>query len=154
MPVLRWPGATARYSHFRVPVETGTPPRRGKVRSIRNTRQRRLFLTPLPCLSSPNRTRCRWASIWFWRAGKLQRLPADFTLQLCCCNGRMRWELLLPTRGRRRFHISLNFFRLRIVHTEGLHGDLLHALRLTGLVVPVPLGGHDGVGHLHTLVKN
>ena len=23
MPVLRWPGATARYSHFRVPVETG-----------------------------------------------------------------------------------------------------------------------------------
>ena len=34
MPVLRWPGATARYSHFRVPVETGTPPRRRrKVRS-------------------------------------------------------------------------------------------------------------------------
>ena len=34
MPVLRWPGATARYSHFRVPVETGTPPRRrSKVRS-------------------------------------------------------------------------------------------------------------------------
>ena len=32
MPVLRWPGATARYSHFRVPVETGTPPRRRKVR--------------------------------------------------------------------------------------------------------------------------
>ena len=27
VPVLRWPGATARYSHFRVPVETGTPPR-------------------------------------------------------------------------------------------------------------------------------
>ena len=34
MPVLRWPGATARYSHFRIPVETGTPPRRRrKVRS-------------------------------------------------------------------------------------------------------------------------
>ena len=31
MPVLRWPGATARYFHFRVPVETGTPPRRHKV---------------------------------------------------------------------------------------------------------------------------
>ena len=31
--LLRWPGATARYSHFRVPVETGTPPRRRKVRS-------------------------------------------------------------------------------------------------------------------------
>ena len=31
MPVLRWPGATARYSHFCVPVETGTPPRRRKL---------------------------------------------------------------------------------------------------------------------------
>ena len=31
LPVLWWPGATARYSCFRVPVETGTPPRRHKV---------------------------------------------------------------------------------------------------------------------------
>ena len=29
--VFRWSGATARYSCFRVPVETGTPPRRHKV---------------------------------------------------------------------------------------------------------------------------
>ena len=28
MPVLRWSGATARYSHCNVPVETGTPPNR------------------------------------------------------------------------------------------------------------------------------
>ena len=26
MPVFRWTGATARYSCFSVPVETGTPP--------------------------------------------------------------------------------------------------------------------------------
>ena len=32
LPVLRWPGTTARYSYFNVPVETGTPPRRRKVR--------------------------------------------------------------------------------------------------------------------------
>ena len=32
LPVLRWPGATARYSCFNIPVETGTPPRRRKVR--------------------------------------------------------------------------------------------------------------------------
>ena len=31
LPVFRWSGATARYSCFRVPVETGTPPRRHKV---------------------------------------------------------------------------------------------------------------------------
>ena len=35
MPVLRWPGATARYFHFRVPVETGTPPRRRKLHIVR-----------------------------------------------------------------------------------------------------------------------
>ena len=75
LPVFRWSGATARYSCFRVPVETGTPPRRDKVLSIRNTRQRRLFLTPLPCLSSPNRTRWRWASIWFWQVGKIAASP-------------------------------------------------------------------------------
>ena len=102
MPVLRWPGATARYSCFSVPVETGTPPRRRrKVHFIRNTLAGiphsiplrllstlnplrwasmwaarplaaslyaksalfgtpwRAFLTPLPCASSPNRTRLR-----------------------------------------------------------------------------------------------
>lgn len=36
MPVLRWSCATARYSPFNVPVETGTPPARRKVRLIRN----------------------------------------------------------------------------------------------------------------------
>ena len=63
LPVLRWPGATARYSCLRVPVETGTPPHRrsklhiprfaasGKARSFR-------------CSSSPNRTRLRWAPVW------------------------------------------------------------------------------------------
>ena len=57
-------GASARYSCLRVPVETGTPPRRrgklhiprfaasGKARSFR-------------CSSSPNRT--RFAGLWFGR---------------------------------------------------------------------------------------
>ena len=73
VPVLRWPGATARYSCLRVPVETGTPPRRDKVRSVRDTRQRRLSLPPLPCLSSPNRTRLRWAPVWLAASPPLGR---------------------------------------------------------------------------------
>ena len=40
---------------------------------------------------------------------------------------------------------------LGILHAEGLHGHSLHALVLQGLVVIVPLGGHDAVGHFHTL---
>ena len=126
MPVLRWPGATARYSHFRVPVETGTPPRRRKVRlapfppdgencarslapplqtgpatlgSGLGRRLRRRIreilckvhsapfpawqrkLRPLPCSSSPNRTRC--AGLRFGTAasppylGKSYRFCAD-----------------------------------------------------------------------------
>ncbi len=56
MPVLRWPGATARYFHFRVPVETGTPPRRRKLHipRFRLKPKTRSFC----CSSSPNRTRC------------------------------------------------------------------------------------------------
>ena len=37
LPVLRWPGATARYSRLYVPVETSTPPCRRKVHFTRNT---------------------------------------------------------------------------------------------------------------------
>ena len=56
VPVLRWPGATARYFHFRVPVETGTPPRRRKLHipRFRLKPKARSFR----CSSSPNRTRC------------------------------------------------------------------------------------------------
>ena len=55
LPVFRWSGATARYSCFRVPVETGTPPRRRKLHipcpsagaGVRSFR----------CSASPQRTR-------------------------------------------------------------------------------------------------
>ena len=49
------------------------------------------------------------------------------------------------------FVIHLKGFGLGILHAEGLHGDRLHALVLQGLVVVVPLGGHDAVGHFHAL---
>lgn len=62
LPVFRWSGATARYSCFRVPVETGTPPRRHKslLSSVSAWRRK---LRWLPCSSSPNRTRLRWAPL-------------------------------------------------------------------------------------------
>ena len=62
LPVLRWSGATARYSCFRVPVETGTPPRRRKVRSAPFPPGGE-SCAALPCSSSPNRTRLRWAPL-------------------------------------------------------------------------------------------
>lgn len=63
MPVLRWPGTTARYSCFSVPVETGTPPRRRrKVHFIRNTLAGIPHSIPLRLLSTLNPL--RWASMW------------------------------------------------------------------------------------------
>ena len=63
LPVFRWTGATARYSHCNVPVETGTPPYRRS-----NLHIPRFRLKPkarsFRCVSSPNRTRLRWASVW------------------------------------------------------------------------------------------
>ena len=55
MPVLRWSGATARYSCLRVPVETGTPPyRRSKVRSVQDALTGIPHNAPLLLLSKPD----------------------------------------------------------------------------------------------------
>ena len=50
-----------------------------------------------------------------------------------------------------RLRWYLQLLRLGIVHTEGLHGDLLHALVLLGLVAEVGLDGGDAVHHVHAL---
>ena len=81
LPVFRWPGATARYSCFNIPVETGTPPhRRSKVRSA-----------PFP----PDGETCARSL-----APPLQTGPADAGLRLgrrlCRRYRRIRRELLLP----------------------------------------------------------
>ena len=55
-------GASARYSCFRIPVETSTAPyRRSKVRSVHNACLRRHFSSPLPCSSSSRRDPLCWA---------------------------------------------------------------------------------------------
>ena len=45
----------------------------------------------------------------------------------------------------------LQLFGFGVVHAEGLHGDLLHALVGLGLVVHAGLGGGDAVDHVHAL---
>ena len=55
-------GASARYSCFRIPVETSTAPyRRSKVRSVHNACLRRHFSSTLPCSSSSRRDPLCWA---------------------------------------------------------------------------------------------
>ena len=54
MPVLRWTGATARYSHFNVPVETGTPPRRRKLHITHFRRSGESSLITLLLRSKPD----------------------------------------------------------------------------------------------------
>ena len=52
-----------------VRVPSGAP-RRSKVRFAPTTFYtcgKKVVIRPLPCSSSPNRTRCRWASIWYCR---------------------------------------------------------------------------------------
>ena len=41
LPVFRWSGATARFSHFNIPVETGTPPYRSEPQSLTGLFRRR-----------------------------------------------------------------------------------------------------------------
>ena len=60
LPVFRMSGTSARYSRPHVPVETSTPPRCRKVRSIRDA-QAWASLISLPCSSASRRTRLRWA---------------------------------------------------------------------------------------------
>ena len=55
LPVFRWSGATARYSCFSVPVETGTPPRRRKLRIPRFRLAAKA--RSLCCASFPKQTR-------------------------------------------------------------------------------------------------
>ena len=45
----------------------------------------------------------------------------------------------------------LQLFGFGVVHAEGLHGDLLHALVGLRLVVHAGLGGGDAVDHVHAL---
>jgi len=52
-------GASARYSCFCTPVETGTPPRRRKLRIARFRLKPKAH--SLRCSSSPTATRWRWA---------------------------------------------------------------------------------------------
>lgn len=46
---------------------------------------------------------------------------------------------------------GLYLFRRGIIHALGVHSDPLHHLVLLGAVVPVPLGGNNGVRRLHPL---
>ena len=59
LPVLRWSGATARYSRLYVPVETSTPPRRrSKLLSLASP----YTAKPAHCAAPPLRTNpFRWA---------------------------------------------------------------------------------------------
>ena len=75
VPIFRMLGASARYSRLYVPVETSTPPRRRKVRSVRDA-QAWASLTALPCSSSSWQTRLRWA---LPEAGRLSALTGTTT---------------------------------------------------------------------------
>ena len=78
MPVLRWPGATARYSHFNVPVETGTPPhRRSKLRIIRFRLKAESSFTALLLLSKPDPL--RWAPVWSAAAPLVGKRSGNFS---------------------------------------------------------------------------
>ena len=60
LPILRMLGASARYSRLCVPVETSTPPRRGKVRSAPFPAKAE-NCAPLPCPSFSPPDPLRWA---------------------------------------------------------------------------------------------
>ena len=63
-----------------------------------------------------------------------------------------RQALPLPAPGREtRRYLVLHLLRGGIIHPEGLHGHGLDALILQRLIHVVPLGIHDGIGHLHAL---
>ena len=59
VPVFRWSGATARYSCFNIPVETGTPPRSRRRRLSgylpQLIREKRISPTPSPAPDNPLR---------------------------------------------------------------------------------------------------
>ena len=71
MPVLRWSCATARYSCFRVPVETGTPPRRRKLHILRF----RLLAKAHSFRCSSFSKRTRYAGLRLERRGILPQVP-------------------------------------------------------------------------------
>ena len=71
LPVLRWPGATARYSSFNIPVETGTPPCCRKVRSAPFPPAAKTAPASLLLRSKPNPL--RWASVWLAASPPLGR---------------------------------------------------------------------------------
>ncbi len=78
LPILRMLGASARYSGLHVPVETSTPPRRRKVRSVQDTLMGILHAAPLLLLfpSDP----LRWALMGFLRGFcRKVRSAANFT---------------------------------------------------------------------------
>ena len=93
VPVLRWPGATARYPSFNVPVETGTPPRRRRklhIARFRLTAKARSFR----CSSFPNQ------NFRFDLVGWLRHpLRGDFSVRLSENPGgersAHRWEIFL-----------------------------------------------------------
>ena len=62
LPVFRWSGATARYSHFNVPVETGTPPRRRKVQPTPLPIMAKTSFAPLFLLSKTDPL--HWVPFW------------------------------------------------------------------------------------------
>ncbi len=77
MPVLWMSGASARYSDFRVPVETGTPPRRRGSRVIRGAavaKGARRTPHTLTSLLLSKRDPLRWAPIW----GTFEMVPGHF----------------------------------------------------------------------------
>ena len=78
LPVLRWPGATARYSHCNVPVETGTPPRRRHKLHISRFRLKPKVRS-FRCVFSQTRTRLRWAPSLFATFGNKRNETAIFS---------------------------------------------------------------------------